>query len=385
MMQITNNPCTACGACASVCPRDAITIRKDPLGFYNPTVNPDLCVDCSLCRKTCPVNHRPDGKTWQEGQYYAMWAKDSDLRFTGSSGGVFGLLAESVLTQGGTVFGAAFKNNYKEVFQTSTVYYPLESLKKSKYVESYTGTVFRQVKQKLSEGKRVLYCGTPCQIDGLKNYLDKEYENLLTCDFLCHGVSAARLYEKYVSDLEKKYGEITSLSFRSKSYGWKAYCVLAKFTNGKKYLKTKFQDPYLRLFFEDVAIRDACSACVRPSESNADITLGDFWRVCDHPSIKDTNQGISLIGVHTSKGAKAIEQIKSAFESVLLEKKYYEYAYQGKKRKSHLPDDKLMEVYNADSLFALPISFRLRIQGYKYHIRAIQQKLFMKKNAGDRM
>ena len=223
-----------------------------------PFVDEARCIDCGACSRVCPATQRLPGKDWKEGTYYAMWAKNPAERQTSSSGGIFGLLADEVLKQNGVVFGTVFSDDYKSVYVTSTEQVSLEALKKSKYVEGKTGTVFKDVKRCLEQGKNVLYCGTSCQIDGLKNYLKKPYPNLVTCDFLCHGVSAAGLYEKYISDLERAYGKIRWLSFRSKYYGWKSYCIVADLENGNQYVKTRFQDPYLRMFFENAGLRENC-------------------------------------------------------------------------------------------------------------------------------
>lgn len=380
--RITTNPCTACGACASVCPVGCIDIKINADGFYAPIVDSENCVECGACTRVCPANHRLPGRNWKEGTYYAMWAKDPNDRFSGSSGGVFGLLAEQILKQNGVVFGAAFSEDFKSVCVTSTEQVSLDALKKSKYVEGKTGKVFKDVKALLQQGKSVLYCGTACQIDGLKNFLKKDYPGLLTCDFLCHGVSAAGLFEKYIFDLEQKHGKIKKLSFRSKYYGWKAYCVTADFEDGGHYIRTRFQDPYLRMFFENIGLRENCFSCHRLEQSNADLTIGDYWRVKESPEIRDTNEGISLVGIHTENGRRMIEAIQESCECFPLEQNKYEYAYKRVTYSMSNQKMRLQKLYQTDSLFTIPLTKKTTLKGIAYQFRAQMQKTKLKKYRG---
>lgn len=373
---ITDGDCCACGACMSICPKQAVHIKKDENGFYQPYIKSDLCVECGKCRIVCPVNSRREGENWENGEYYALWTNEKQQRFAGSSGGAFGMLADAVISQGGAVFGAAYSEDFKSVYQTSTDNVTLSALKKSKYVESYTGTVFNEVKSALDSGRQVLYCGTSCQIDGLMNYLGKGYDNLLTCDFLCHGVPSAGVYEKYIKNLESRHGKVSGVDFRSKAYGWKAYCMKAEFENGKTYLKTRFQDPYLRMFFENNVLRDSCFSCRRLDNSNADITLGDFWQV-GKTSIADTNEGISLVGAHTEKGKKRIADLVASDLCIAhkLEKENYSYAYGRKMKKPANRNGELQRVAECADLFDRPISIKTKIKGCFYWGKAVLEKM----------
>lgn len=379
-MKITEGNCVACGACMSACSRDCISIQKDEQGFYMPKIHDRSCVGCGGCRRVCPVNHEIKGVPWETGTYYALWAKAPTCRREGSSGGAFGLLAESVLAEGGVVFGAAYDNGWKSVCQTSTDVVPLGALKKSKYVESYTGTVFRQVRGALEAGRQVLYCGTACQIEGLSMFLKKPYANLLTCDFLCHGVPAAGVFERYVNGLEKKYGKITELDFRSKALGWKAYCTKAVFSSGKTVIKNRYRDPYLRIFFENTALREACYSCHRLQNSSADITLGDFWGVKAVPELRDTNEGISLVSVHTPKGNFAMERLFSQEKCIAkpLHPSQCAYAYQQENRPPVHREQALAALLAQDDLLGEKASPGDWLKGWLYQIRAVAQKGSMK-------
>lgn len=376
-MNIPTQNCVACGACMSVCPHGAITIVQNESGFYMPQIHKDTCVQCGLCQKVCPVAHRPKGTSWESSHFYALWDTDPAKRREGSSGGAFGLLAESILTSGGVVFGAAYTEDWHRVHQIDTDHVPLSALKKSKYVESYTGDIFCMVRTALETGRAVLYCGTACQIDGLLAYLPKTYTNLLTCDLLCHGVPAAGVYTKYIRELEARYGKITSVDFRSKAYGWRAYCSRIRFASGKTYCKTKYQDPYLRIFFANTALRESCYSCDRLCSSTADITLGDFWQVRSVPTIPDTNEGVSLVCVHTEKGRWALEQLlrQNRCYHAELPKESYTYAYTQQHDRPKDREHRLEEILHLPSLWQLPCTPQETRKGQLYYIRAVAQKL----------
>lgn len=376
MTYITTGDCVACGACSSICPRNCIELKQNESGFYMPFIDSASCIGCGKCRKVCPVNQRPEGNLWEHGDYYAMWANDSVQRKEGSSGGVFGMLADNILAAGGVVFGAAYSDDRRSVRQTDTDTVPLSCLKKSKYTESYTGTVFADVKKALDSGRQVLYCGTACQIDGLKSFLKNPYDNLLTCDFLCHGVPAAGVFEKYISNLEETYGKVKDVDFRSKAFGWKSYCSKVTFASGKVYLRTLYSDPYLRIFFENTAHREACYSCTRLQCSNADLTLGDFWRVKDAGNVPDTNEGISLVGVHTGKGQQALDLLSRQERCYIqpLTKEQYAYAYQTRLHKPQDREIKLTRIRNCGNLFHAPVSGKTRVKAVMYHGRALLQK-----------
>ena len=383
-MIITQNECVGCGACVSSCPQECIALKRNEQGFYMPSIDETVCVSCKACQRVCPANQRQQGKSWEDGTYYAAWAKSTAERFAGSSGGMFGMLAGRVLDAGGVVFGAAYADDLKSVFQTSTDHVSLTALKKSKYVESYTGSIFKEVKNALENGRPVLYCATACQIDGLKNYLKKDYSNLILCDFLCHGVPASGLFDQYITSLESRFGKVESVDFRSKAYGWKAYCSKVEFASGKTYLRTRFQDPYLRLFFENAVLREACYSCKRLNDSNADITLGDFWKAQEVKEIPDTNEGISLVGVHTAKGRDVMSEIIHSKQCsvIRLQKAEYQYAYTRTTRKPQGRDELFRQANEINDVFRLPVGLKVRIKGWIYLLRAVGQKHTMKKLDG---
>ena len=317
--------CTGCAACYSVCPKNAIEMRSDEFGFVIPVIDEKKCIDCMMCDKVCPKSDelKDDGriKTW-----YA-WHTDGNIRKNSSSGGAFSALAQSVLDDGGVVFGAAFDTKSNKVYMVLSED-DLSAIRKSKYVDSFVGDSFIRVKELLNNGRKVLYCGTPCQIAGLKKYIG-ENDNLLLVDFLCHGVSSSEILDEHLRFLSKKYkSEIVGVDFRPKSMGWSDLTIKIEFKNGKKYDKYCMLDSY---FFgdmiADIMLKDSCYCCKYTKNHCSDITIGDFWGVVNYDNSINDNKGISLIEANNEKGINAVEKAQKYLYIQPLEKKYADYAY----------------------------------------------------------
>ena len=305
--------CTGCSACASVCSVDAISMKADSEGFLYPEINFDKCINCGKCRKICPVTNKfKDGE--QIPEVYAVVNNDHELRANSSSGGVFTALAEAVINDGGVVFGAGFNEELEVVHTSCDDVLSLAKLRGSKYVQSKIGSNYKDARNALDMGKKVLFIGTPCQIGGLYAYLGKDYDNLITSDFICHGVPSPRVFGKYVTYREKIAGSKTkNIYFRSKQRGWKPYSVLFDFANGDRYTSVVSDDPYMRGFLSDLYLRPSCAMCsFKQISRQSDLTLGDFWGIEKTESAFNDNKGVSLVMIHSKKGKALFDSINSS-------------------------------------------------------------------------
>ncbi len=304
--------CTGCAACSMACSREAIEMKEDSEGFLYPLINHQLCVDCGLCAKTCPVNKEIEQDS-KKHSAYACFSYDADIRDKSSSGGVFSLLAKSVIDRGGAVFGAGFDGDFNVRHSYTEKLEELDALRRSKYVQSNTGSTYKEAKQFLEAGRAVLFSGTPCQIAGLKAFLKKDYDGLLTCDLACSGVPSPRVWRMYLNFLSKKYNSrVSSVSFRDKSDGWSRYNMRIGFENGKEYIDMARRETFFIGFGKNIFNRQSCFNCkFRLDNTKADITLADFWGI---GTLEDNdfldNRGVSLLITNTEKGEKALLEIK---------------------------------------------------------------------------
>ncbi len=304
--------CTGCGACVQCCPTHVITMKQDEEGFLYPEINFEKCTNCGLCRKLCPAANKIKD-TLQHPQAFAATIQRDDIREASSSGGVFTALAESIITIGGVVFGAAFDENMHVIHKVSRTKQELADLRGSKYVQSELGDAYQEAEKFLESGVPVLFTGTPCQIGGLYAYLKKEYENLYTQDFICHGVPSPAVWESYIKFREAASASKTRRTFfRHKKYGWKKYSVLFEFSNNTEYLQVLTEDLYMRGFLAHLYLRPSCSMCsFKQVHRCSDITLADFWGIEKiRPEIND-DKGLSLVMLQSEKGRKLFESIKN--------------------------------------------------------------------------
>lgn len=303
MIDIWNkSECCGCTACMAVCPVQCIVMRRDrEEGFDYPVANPDICIGCGKCETVCPViNPRGSCRPLK-----AFASRSGRFVQSSSSGGLFPELAETIVNDGGVVYGAAFDADYKVEHREVSRIEDIKALQGSKYVQSELYSTFEDVRFALDEGKKVLFSGTPCQVAGLKNYLGNDHERLLTVDFACHGVPGPGLWEMYIDNLRKRYGQITELSFRDKSRSWCHYDFKVN-DMAVPYMK----DPYMSLFVQDMTLRPSCYSCpAREGRSGSDITLGDLWNVAAVAPDMNDDKGVSLVCANSEKGKKALDSI----------------------------------------------------------------------------
>ena len=317
--------CTGCSACLNTCLHDAIQLIENEKGFLYPEIDESKCVDCGLCVKTCPVNCETDANTYK-AVYAALDKRDED-RAKSTSGGIFAVLAKHIIKQGGYVYGAALDNDLVVRHIEVHTFECLDKLRNSKYVQSEIGYSYQNAKKRLRDGALVLFSGTPCQIAGLKNYLGKEYSNLLTIDILCHGVPSPGVFRKYIKSEEKIVNsKLVDIQFRSKGIGWKKLLTDRYFENGQK---ADWGDTFVPGFLNNYYLRESCYSCVYATDKRqGDITLGDYWGYKESAPeyIEDDDKGISLVIINTEKGQNAFNGIR---RDIAFAKKSMEDAKQG--------------------------------------------------------
>ena len=325
MIQILDkSQCCGCTACVSICPKQCITMREDEEGFLYPVVDSSHCIDCNLCKKVCPELYPKEMR--EPLHVYAAKHKNEQVRLASSSGGIFTLLAEKIIDAGGVVFGVRFNNNWDVVHDYTETMEGLAVFRGSKYVQSYMGDCYLKAKSFLEQGRKVMFTGTPCQIAGLKNFLRKDYDNLLTVDVVCHGVPSPKVWQVYLDEIARKGGknsvlshpivektEINHIDFRSKSIGWKKFSfvlTLSKATaDGEKntvLLSSIFtENPYMNAFLSNLSLRPSCYDCpAKSGKSGSDITIADFWGIEDVLPEFDDDKGISLVLSYSEKGGR---------------------------------------------------------------------------------
>lgn len=313
MINIKNKKdCCGCSACIQRCPKQCISMKMDDEGFLYPQVDISKCVDCHLCEKVCPVinkavEHKPL-------KVLSAINSNEEVRMQSSSGGIFTILAEAIIKKGGLVFGARFNDCWDVVHDYTESIKDLATFRGSKYVQSRIGETYKQVKVFLDGGRNVLYTGTPCQIAGLKLFLRKNYDNLLTVECVCHGVPSPGLWQQYLKEQTAKDGRtiknIARINFRNKETGWKRYSVSIEYEDGKRCFSYHGENPWTCSFINNLNLRPSCTNCsVKCNNSRADITLGDFWGA-DNFMPDNDDKGITLAICHTDKAVECMMNIE---------------------------------------------------------------------------
>ncbi len=303
--------CCGCKACEQICAHQAISFRSDDEGFWYPFINETNCVHCGLCEKVCPMEEA-EKMLLPQGKAYAFQLSDKEQLLNSSSGGVFFAISSSVLSENGIVYGAAFDGKivkHKRVDCQADII----DLMGSKYVQSDIGNTYSQVKQDLKEGRKVFYAGTPCQIAGLKLFLRKEYDNLLTADLVCHGTPSPKILQDTISHIEDRLNaRFKSYLFRDKRVGgWSCSSSSSSYEKNNKqtYLKySKEMEAYFNAFISGHLMRMSCYHCpFARMERSGDITIADYWGVKKlHPEFPNISKGMSLFISNSSKGEELL-------------------------------------------------------------------------------
>lgn len=351
MIEVTDKKlCCGCAACVQRCPKQCITLHADNEGFLYPQVDTSICIDCGLCERVCPILN--ESTSHPPLNVYAVINKDEKIRLESSSGGIFTLLAEKTINEGGVVFGARFDEEWQVKLDYTESIEGIAAFRGSKYVQARTENTFKEAEDFLKQNRKVLFTGTPCQIAGLKKYLRKDYDNLLAVDFVCHGVPSPKVWGRYLrellapegekntvsfspirSSLSKRYAPVAGISFRDKRLGWKKYSFVLRKNlaeaaadgegNSVSFSDMHRDNPFMRLFLSDIILRPSCHDCrCKEGKSGADITIADFWGIGYVSPEMDDDKGTSLVIVQTEKGG----QVFSWLDIVRKEQAYEDAA-----------------------------------------------------------
>ena len=300
--------CCGCNACGDICPTNAITFKTDLEGFWYPEIDSNLCIDCGLCDKTCPILHVEEFKTnkIEKPKCFAAINKNLEVRFDSTSGGMFSALSDKMYKDGGFVGGAIFNPDFSVKHYISNDKKDLEKLRSSKYLQSSALGFYREVKSLLKNNEKVLVCGTPCQMVGLRSFLGKEYENLIIVDFICLGINSPKIFRKYLDYLEHKYmSKVVYFKSKNKELGWRQLTSKIIFENGDICYDTKDTNYFTRGYLEtSVYSRPSCYKCkFKGFPRTADITIADFWGVENVVGKHyDMDLGTSLVMINSEKG-----------------------------------------------------------------------------------
>lgn len=308
-LHVEKEECCGCGACEAVCHTGALRMLQDDEGFRYPYINEKLCTHCDRCKQVCPL--KSESSNLDHELYFGAQAKNEKVRHSSSSGGVFSAIAQFVLSHSGVVYGAGYNEHMEVVHQEVSNSEQLERIKRTKYVQSNIEGLYPRIEQKLKAGQWVLFCGTPCQAQSLKLYLNQTYDRLIIADLICYGVPSPGMWSDYVRYLEQEHGgRMTDFSFRDKRNKDNGH-MRAYIIDGMEYVDSLYEDIYCRIYFTNYILRPSCHSCkfCKP-ERDSDITIGDFWGIENVEPEVDDGMGTSLVIVHTDKGKKVWNQIK---------------------------------------------------------------------------
>ncbi len=327
--------CCGCNACVQRCPKQCIRMQEDSEGFLYPCVDKSICIDCGLCERVCPMLNLDEPQ--ESLSVLAVKNRNGEERMKSSSGGVFIALAQSVLANGGVVFGAVFDENWEVRHTWADTLEGVYPMMGSKYLQSRIEESFKEAEGFLKQGREVLFTGSPCQIAGLRKYLRKEYGNLLAVDFICHGVPSPGVWRRYLNEVKTPSArraaagrnsvcdsslnavpEITGIAFRDKTLsGWKKFSFVVRSKSASKadrntvLLSAIFLDnPYMKGFLADIYLRPSCYSCRHKcGKSYSDLTIADFWGIDRIMPEFDDDKGVGLVILNSVKGQSAFNAL----------------------------------------------------------------------------
>lgn len=321
MIQIVDkHDCCGCTACASICGHKALTMVADEEGFVYPECDESACTDCGLCEKVCPVITRDASKIDNEIpiRVLALHNKDEQTWTSSSSGGVFSALAELTVNRGGIVYGAEYDDRFVVVHRGETSADGILKFRGSKYVQSDLTGIYREIRAHLRDGKEVLFSGVPCQVEGLKNFLLKPYDNLTTVDILCHGVPSPKVFADYISYIQRHtILPLRKVFMKDKTFGWGYQNLRLTYCGKTSEFNTPVSNLWNKIFYDHVANRPSCHKCRFKNLNRAgDLSIGDFWGIDRHHPEFASQNGISLLLINSLKGEKVWNDVRTNFNHI---------------------------------------------------------------------
>ncbi|MDR0920734.1 MAG: polysaccharide pyruvyl transferase family protein [Oscillospiraceae bacterium] len=306
--------CYCCSACADICPKNAIEMVVDDEGFSYPKIIEEKCINCGICHKTCPHNNKPKREKYEPIGYIG-YAADDETRVNSSSGGIYQVMANYVLEQGGSVIGVKYDENFVATYDIAETKEQSYAFRYSKYVEPKHGDIYNKTKTALETGKLVLFTGSPCKVAGLKNFLKKEYDNLFTAEIICHSTCTPKILKQWLDFIQtKENSELIYFTHRTPKAPTLSHAVEYRFKNDNSYVKDCFDDAYMKRFLNGLSTKYSCFQCqFCYVNSTADIVFGDFFGD-ESKSPENAKKGISCVIANNQHGKKFIENIKDKFE-----------------------------------------------------------------------
>ncbi|MBE5851206.1 MAG: 4Fe-4S dicluster domain-containing protein [Lachnospiraceae bacterium] len=361
--------CTGCSACVAVCPQKCIKMKSDEEGFYYPKVDQKKCLECNSCEEVCPIRNTIEEKQFeQEG--FVVQNRDSRILAESTAGGAFTAIAQYVIRNGGIVFGVVLNDQYTAEHTWIENESELSLFRGSKYVQSYISEeVFDKAKSSLDQGRLVCFSGTPCQVEGLKSFLRKDYDNLVTVDVVCRAVPSPMVFKKYIDLQEGILGsKIRKIRFRDKYYGYK-YSTMNIITENNQgdYHQGVESDLWLRAYYSGICLRPSCYQCqFKKRYRVSDFTMWDCFAVDRYSKELNNDKGVTKLLVHSKKGKKIFKQISSDLMYVRINpdllvkgtKEMFSSIEYNDRRELFMRDAKTL---NAEALFDLYFPITLKV------------------------
>lgn len=388
MLQVNRDKCTGCGACVQKCPQNCITWENKEFDFRYPIVNEEICINCGLCEKVCPIDKKRNNN--EEQRAYAVVHKDDEIIKHSTSGGAFSAIAQFVLRKQGIVYGCSMDETFQVVHIRVDNEKDLEKLRGSKYVQSDVKNTYSLAEADLKQGLWVLYTGTPCQIVGLRSYLGREYETLITADIVCHGVGSQGYFDKFLDYARQRLGNIVELKFRSKKFvGWSCGGTIVTKNNNKDRSRPFYNhnNYYYHYFLKGDVYRQSCYSCQYANTVRVgDFTLGDFWGVERYNLGIDTTAGCSLLLVNNEKAQSVLKDMQEIeLVEVAIEKAIRRNAQLMFPSKKSLMRDELIREYETLAAKEIHMNFirknkMVMIKGFIKSLIPYRVRMFLRAN-----